>query len=127
MKHILAIVLAAGMALSADTLYLHDGRAIDGSFVGGDNHSVRFASGDRVNTYRLVDIDSIRFGGSPDTSYAPQQPPPPGYGPDAGPQAGYAPAPAAQAGGYPPLNAPPPPPSNAEAGPQPPPPPQGGA
>ena len=60
----LVVSLVAFTALlSGDTLVLRNGSRIDGSFVGGDNHAVRFAVGNQVNTYNLNDIDSIRFNG----------------------------------------------------------------
>ena len=66
---LLSIVVAAAM-LSADTLRLRNGSKVDGSFVGGDNGSIRFAVGSQVNTYNLSDIDSIQFG-SGSQAYAP--------------------------------------------------------
>ena len=47
----------------ADTLVLKSGSTVQGSFLSGSNRSIRFATGDRVNTYSIADIDSIKFGG----------------------------------------------------------------
>jgi hypothetical protein len=95
------------MLLPADTLILRSGASFDGAFVGGDNHSVRFLVGDRVNTYRLSDVDTINFGPSQQSSNAaPSGPPPdPSYqqsGPsDANPYTNNS-APPAYAGNTPP-------------------------
>ncbi|MGA8026156.1 MAG: hypothetical protein WB992_03365 [Bryobacteraceae bacterium] len=71
----LALFFVAFTALlRADTLVLRNGSRIEGSFVGGDNHVVRFAVGNQVNTYNLNDIDSIRFSGAPESD-APPAPP----------------------------------------------------
>jgi hypothetical protein len=66
----LSLLLTVGLT-QADTLVLHNGQRLDGSYVGGDSRSIRFAVGDQINTYNLTDVDSIRFGGS-----SPQAPPP---------------------------------------------------
>lgn len=71
--------------LTADTLTLKNGSTINGHFVGGDDRMVRFAVGNQVNTYDVVDIDSLRFTPSPSTAsnYPPPPPlappPPPAY------------------------------------------------
>ena len=77
-------LLAAASLLSADTLVLRNGSTINGRFVSGDNRALRFAVGSQVNTYDLVDVDSLRFSDypSPQTSYngppsTPSNPPPP--------------------------------------------------
>jgi hypothetical protein len=46
----------------ADTITLRDGRAVNGSYLGGDSRSVRVAVGDRVDTYRVEEISTIVFG-----------------------------------------------------------------
>ncbi len=70
---LLFLTCTAGVSLlCADTLVLHNGSRVHGTFVGGDSRSVRFAVGSQVNNYNLSDIDSIRFDGG-----APEQPPPP--------------------------------------------------
>jgi hypothetical protein len=105
---IAASLLTTVALLSADTLVMRDGRKIDGSYVGGDNHSVSFAVRDRVQKFELQDVRSLEFndnqGAYPTTSTAPpnggygrQQPYPP---PQAYPQqqGSYS------SGGYPPAN-----------------------
>ena len=61
--------------LGADTLVLRNGTRVDGSFLGGDNRSVRFAVGSQVNTYYLQDVMSLLFNESPGGSQT-QNPPP---------------------------------------------------
>lgn len=93
--------------LSADTLTLKNGSTINGHFVGGDDRSVRFASGSQVNTYDVIDIESLRFT-QPSTRSTMTQPPPPpppsaesssssssssSYGPPANSNEPYRPAP----------------------------------
>jgi hypothetical protein len=60
-----AFLLLASLGL-ADTITFRDGRTVNGSFVGGDTRTVRFAVGDQVDNYALADISTIRFdsGGS---------------------------------------------------------------
>jgi hypothetical protein len=80
MKRILVPFLAVAAALSADTLVLHNGSKVEGSFLGGDGRSIRFLVGSQVNTYNISDIESIRFASSqagaalPPAPYAPQPP-----------------------------------------------------
>ena len=77
----LSFITLAGI-LSADTLTLKNGSTINGHFVSGDDHSVRFAIGSQVNTYDIIDIDSLRFAAPPVASaYAPPPPPPPAQAP----------------------------------------------
>ncbi|MBV9304130.1 MAG: hypothetical protein JOY62_11875 [Acidobacteriaceae bacterium] len=77
MKIVLLLSLFVGASLvAADTLVLRDGSTVDGSFLGGDNRSIRFAVGDQVKTYSLNDVDSIRFGNSPAPASASTNPSP---------------------------------------------------
>ncbi len=95
----LTFVSIAGL-LSADTLTLRNGSTINGHFVSGDDHTVRFAVGSQVNSYDVIDIDSLRFTSQSSTaSTYPQGPPPAG---------GFSPAPPPQPAQPP---QPPPPPS----------------
>src|SRR5581483_3418647 len=64
--------LAASALLSADTLVLRNGSRVEGSFVGANSHSVRFAVGDQVSSYSIDDIESIQFNNGP----VPVSPPP---------------------------------------------------
>lgn len=89
---ILAGLLAAAALASADTITLRNGSRLDGTFVGGDSRSVRFAVGNQVNTYSLTDIESIEFSGNSSQSAA--YPPAPPYSPSA-PEPPVAPAPPA--------------------------------
>ena len=59
-RTVVLLVTAAGF-LSADTIILRNGSRVEGSFVGGDSRSVRFAVGSQINTYYLTDVESIRF------------------------------------------------------------------
>jgi hypothetical protein len=60
---ILGLVCLAGLS-SADTLTLTNGRAVQGSYLGGDARSIRMAVGDRVETYAITDVASITFNGA---------------------------------------------------------------
>ena len=62
-----AIYLLSSMAtLSADTLYLRDGRSVDGKLVSATSRQVRFLSeGERTaRTYQLTNIDRLGFSDS---------------------------------------------------------------
>lgn len=81
-------VLSVAVALlaCADTLTLRNGQVVRGEYIGGDARHIKFTVGDRVETYAVDDIDSVRFGGGQgqETSSvapqaAPQAPPPSGF------------------------------------------------
>ena len=126
MKLIFLSFVAGVTLLTADTLILRNGTAIEGSFVGGNSHSIRFAVADEIKSYSVDDIESLRFTNGPPPSATAQPanypPPPP---PPSNAQASYpppsAPAPSANAGnangGY--VQAPTPPPPNAPSMPPP--------
>jgi len=59
-----------GFAL-ADTLTLRDGRVVNGSYLGGDSRTIRFAGADRVETYSVEQISTLTFGGSGSSEPAP--------------------------------------------------------
>ena len=93
-KRILVSLLASATLLCADTLVLRNGSRVNGSYMGGDSRTIRFATGSQITNYNLSDVESIRFnGGAPSGTSTPgpdyQQsyaPPPqatsaPGYGP----------------------------------------------
>jgi hypothetical protein len=89
----LLLLLTTTLFLNADTLILRNGDRVEGTFIDGGNHAVRFAVGSQINSYSLTDIESIRFG-SGQTSDAPpagiSQAPnrqPSGYTPAPGPAA----------------------------------------
>lgn len=88
-RRILLLLVIASAALHADTLILRNGNSVEGTFIDGGNHAIRFAVGSQINSYSLSEIESIRFGSgqSSDSSQAPNKP-----------QGGYAPAPAAAPG-----------------------------
>jgi hypothetical protein len=69
-------LLATSLALQADTLYLKDGRTLNGTFISGTSREIRFAP-ERSETQRFA-IDSIQtvtFGdGSSSTANAPSSP-----------------------------------------------------
>jgi hypothetical protein len=60
-KNLVISFVGAAVLLSADTIILKNGNRVEGSFVGGDSRSVRFAVGTQINTYYLHDVESIRF------------------------------------------------------------------
>ena len=93
-NRILISCLAVASLLPADTLLLRNGSTINGRFVSGDSHSIRFSTGSQVNTYDLADIDNLRFEGAPPAP---------------------APAPPVNAPAPPAASAPPPPPPVANA------------
>jgi hypothetical protein len=60
---ILSSTLAVGLA--ADTLVLKSGPPLQGTYLGGDAHSVRFAVGDQtIRTYPVDQVSSVSFGPS---------------------------------------------------------------
>jgi hypothetical protein len=123
-------LLSFAALLGADTLLLKNGSIIDGQFVGGDGRSIRFTVGNQVNTYNVVDVDSLRFGSaSPSASNVPPAAPPAAYFPSethvGEPSASATPPPpAASSPNGPPSNSnaaapnypPPPAPANVPAG-----------
>ncbi|HLX42386.1 MAG TPA: hypothetical protein VKR43_03085 [Bryobacteraceae bacterium] len=62
MRAVLGVVMLSAVFSFADTITLRDGRAVNGSYLGGDSRSVRVAVGDRVDTYRVEEISTIVFG-----------------------------------------------------------------
>jgi hypothetical protein len=76
-------VLALNLAALgfADTLTLRNGQILNGDYVGGDARHIKFAVGDRVDTYSVDEVESLRFRlGDRLTSDAP--PPPRDYSRD---------------------------------------------
>lgn len=49
----------------ADTITLRDGRVVNGSYLGGDSRTVRFATGDKVENFSVEQIYTISFGDPP--------------------------------------------------------------
>ncbi|MCC7499194.1 MAG: hypothetical protein IT160_16545 [Bryobacterales bacterium] len=56
------LILAAVAVLSADRLTMRDGRAIDGTYLGGNSREVRMAVGDRVQSFDIGSVRTIEFG-----------------------------------------------------------------
>lgn len=78
---VLTAIVAGASLLSADTLLLRNGSRIEGNFVDGNGHVVRFAVESQVNSYDLADVDTIRFNATAPVPaagpvYAPAPPPP---------------------------------------------------
>lgn len=59
----MSLVLAL-TAVSADTVTLKNGRAINGTYLGGSAREVRIETGDKIETLDVTDINSIQFGSS---------------------------------------------------------------
>jgi hypothetical protein len=62
-RFLLAILILGGLCF-ADTITLKDGRVVQGTYLGGDARTVKVAIGDRVDTYSVDELASIRFGGA---------------------------------------------------------------
>ncbi len=64
-------MILAGLVLtgvvSADTLTLRDGRRIEGTFMGGDSRQVRIATGEKIESYPVTDVQSVMFGAASST------------------------------------------------------------
>ena len=73
LRVLISLAGLAGVGL-ADSITLRDGRVVNGSYLGGDARTVRFAAGDRVETFNIEQISSIAFG---DVAPPPSEPPPP--------------------------------------------------
>jgi hypothetical protein len=82
-RRLSAAVLVSLAVLKADTLVLRNGNRVEGSFLGGDNRSIRFAAGDQVTTYSLNDVASLNFNASAADATPPPAPPPPQSAPPA--------------------------------------------
>ncbi|MGE5488459.1 MAG: hypothetical protein ACM3ZB_11655 [bacterium] len=75
MRYRAVVLFFAALSLaSADTLTLRSGRVVEGSFLGGSARQVRMAVGDRVETFDVGDIESIRFESSQPTTVVPSAP-----------------------------------------------------
>src|SRR5260370_18498579 len=72
MRLFCAFLLLARLGL-ADTITFRDGRTVNGSFVGGDTRTVRFAVGNRVDNYAVADISTISFDGGGSASAPPER------------------------------------------------------
>lgn len=64
-----AVLAASTMLLSADTLYLKDGRILQGTFLGGDNRGVRFLPDEGASQrYAIASVKNIVFGDDAEAS-----------------------------------------------------------
>lgn len=71
------LILSAGTWGLADTLYLKDGRVVNGTYLGGTARQVRMAQGDRVSNYDIGEVARIEFQSAPAQAAAPPPPSPP--------------------------------------------------
>lgn len=62
---LMATLSVVGVLCFADTITLKNGGVIQGTYLGGDSRQVKIAVGDRIDTYSVDELASIRFGGSP--------------------------------------------------------------
>lgn len=60
---LISSILALGVLCFADTITLKSGGVIQGTYLGGDARSVKIAVGDRIDTYSIDELSTIRFGG----------------------------------------------------------------
>ena len=67
----IGMCLSLGLAaLAADTVTLKGGRVVTGTYLGGSPREVKMEAGDKIQSFNVADIDSIRFGASPRTNQA---------------------------------------------------------
>ncbi len=71
LRSVLALFLVSCLA-AADTLTLHSGKVIEGSYLGGDSRRIRMAVGDRIETFDVGQVASITFGSVTALAPAPQ-------------------------------------------------------
>jgi hypothetical protein len=58
-------LFACGIAAHADTLYLRDGRTVQGTFISGNSRELRFlADGGRTQRYAISAVERVNFGDS---------------------------------------------------------------
>lgn len=77
MRSIAIIMAVAALpALFADTLTLKDGKRVVGSYLGGTSRQIRMEVADRVESYDVNDVASLRFDGSAPAAAAPAAAPP---------------------------------------------------
>lgn len=53
--------LITGFLLNADTVMMRNGNRVNGTFVSGDNRTIRIDIGGHVNVYNLNEVNSIQF------------------------------------------------------------------
>lgn len=65
MKILLSAFLASSFMLSADTLYLRNGRTVEGTFISGNSQTIRFLpEGGQTENYNLSGVERLSFGNS---------------------------------------------------------------
>ena len=63
MKRLTSALFLAALATQADTLYLRDGRVIQGTFISGNSRELRFlADGGRTQRHLITNVDRLTFG-----------------------------------------------------------------
>ena len=60
LRVVVTLLLIAGVA-GADTLTLRDGRAVEGTYLGGDARQVRMTAGEKIETFDLSAVAKIEF------------------------------------------------------------------
>ena len=60
LRVVVTLLLIAGVAC-ADTLTLRDGRAVEGTYLGGDARQVRMTAGEKIETFDLSAVAKIEF------------------------------------------------------------------
>lgn len=75
LRYFYSCVLAGALAsfAFADTLNLRDGRAINGTYLGGSARDIRMEVGDGIQTFAIDQVVSLQFRGNPTA----EAPPPP--------------------------------------------------
>lgn len=69
---VLAVLLALGALSFGDTLRLRNGGVVEGTYLGGDARRIKMAIGDRVESYGIEEVQSIRFGSGATSSSGPR-------------------------------------------------------
>ncbi len=67
---VLLPLFLTGVLLNADSVVMRNGNRVNGTFVGGDNRTIRIDVGGHVNVYNLNEVDSIQFNNG-QASYSP--------------------------------------------------------
>ena len=73
LRYFYSCCLAAGLVsvAFADTLNLKDGRAVNGTFLGGNAREIRMEVGENIQTFPIDQVESIHFRGNPTAEAAP--------------------------------------------------------
>jgi hypothetical protein len=65
MKLRLAFLLAVTLSLGfGDTLTLHSGKVVHGTYLGGSSRQIRMAVGDKIESFDVNDVSTLQFGAS---------------------------------------------------------------